>query len=129
MLVNVDDYSHPPPLDRLISISQLTATQAECTAADAYKWTNGDAIVASGSPFEPVTLADGRVKIPSQCNNMYVFPALGLAGTYSYKFIFNPSTLLHVMGTIEGSWCCSLSQEELSLKFQRHILPCLLRVT
>ncbi len=55
-------------------------SQAECTAADAYKWTNGAAIVASGSPFPSVTLPDGTVKIPSQCNNMYIFPGLGLAG-------------------------------------------------
>eukprot|EP00598_Pedospumella_elongata_P000519 CAMPEP_0184978344 /NCGR_PEP_ID=MMETSP1098-20130426/8864_1 /TAXON_ID=89044 /ORGANISM="Spumella elongata, Strain CCAP 955/1" /LENGTH=587 /DNA_ID=CAMNT_0027501465 /DNA_START=49 /DNA_END=1812 /DNA_ORIENTATION=+ len=56
-------------------------SKAECTAADAYKWTNGAAIVASGSPFPSVTLPDGTVKIPSQCNNMYIFPGLGLAAS------------------------------------------------
>jgi len=41
---------------------------AECTAENAYQWTNGKAIVATGSPFAPVTI-NGRTLIPSQCNN------------------------------------------------------------
>ena len=62
-------------------------SQAECTAEQAYKWTDGKAIVASGSPFDPVTLADGTVKIPSQCNNMYIFPGLGLAGESLFQLL------------------------------------------
>jgi hypothetical protein len=58
----------------------MLCKQAECTAEQAYKWTNGAAIVASGSPFDPVKMPDGTVKYPSQCNNMYIFPGLGLAG-------------------------------------------------
>lgn len=45
-------------------------SKAECTAENAYKWTNGRAIVATGSPFGRVTMSDGTIKIPSQCNNM-----------------------------------------------------------
>jgi len=56
-------------------------SKSECTAAQAYKWTNGNLIFASGSPFDPVEMDDERVFTVSQCNNMYIFPGLGLGAT------------------------------------------------
>ena len=51
--------------------------QSEAVPADIYRWTDGHALVGTGSPFDPVSLGSEKIRI-GQCNNVFIFPGVGL---------------------------------------------------
>lgn len=61
----------------ILALSNPTE-HAECTAEQAYRWSNGKAIYAAGVQFDPVDIG-GKTYRPSQANNCYIFPAVGMA--------------------------------------------------
>jgi len=75
---------------------------AECTFEQAMNWTQGNVIFASGSPFRPMVY-NNRNNKPSQCNNMYVFPGIGLGASLSGTRIITDRMLYKVSEALSYS--------------------------
>lgn len=85
----------------IFALSNPTS-KAECTAEQAYHWSDGRAIFASGSPFDDVQI-NGDVFIPAQANNAYVFPGIGLGVLTSESEIVSNAMFLaaaHTLATL-----------------------------
>jgi malate dehydrogenase (oxaloacetate-decarboxylating)(NADP+) len=83
---------------------------SECSAAQAYAWSEGKAIFASGSPFEPVQLGNTTL-VPGQCNNAYIFPGVGLGAVTSGTSRVTDDMFLAAARTLAGQ----VSAEDLAV--------------
>jgi len=85
-------------------------SKCECTPEDVYKVTKGKGLMATGSPFEPVTGELGTM-YSSQCNNMYIFPGVGLGALISRAPYITHSMFLAASRQLSEL----VSEEELSI--------------
>jgi len=96
-------------VERMSAINQRPAifalsnptSRAECTPEQAYAWSGGRAIFASGSPFAPVTYGE-RTFRPAQGNNAYVFPGIGLGAIACRARTLPDELFLAAAGTLAG---------------------------
>jgi malate dehydrogenase (oxaloacetate-decarboxylating) len=73
--------------------------QVEATPEQVIEWTNGEVIIATGSPFEPVTY-QGKTYHISQCNNAYIFPGVGLGVLSSNANLISDEMLMVASETL-----------------------------
>ncbi len=76
-------------------------SKSECTAEQAYQWSDGRALFACGSPFPPVTLGQ-ETFVPRQGNNSYIFPGMGLGVIVSRASRVTESMFMAAARTLAG---------------------------
>jgi len=84
----------------ILALSNPTS-HSECTAEEAYTWSKGRAIFASGTAFDPVEY-DGKLYFPGQSNNAYIFPGLGLGLVMSGAIRVHDEMLLAASEALAG---------------------------
>ncbi len=98
----------------VLPLSNPTAN-SECTAEEAFRFTGGKCICATGSPFPPVSV--GREKrFASQCNNLFIFPGIGLGALVSGTSLITDQMFMEASRAISGM----LTSEDLK---QGKVLP------
>ncbi|MFY9793730.1 MAG: malic enzyme-like NAD(P)-binding protein, partial [Candidatus Sulfotelmatobacter sp.] len=76
-------------------------SKSEANAEDLICWTDGRALVATGSPFKPVSFGGRKIQV-AQCNNIYIFPAMGLGVVASGACRVTEPMLLAAARTLAG---------------------------
>ncbi len=77
-------------------------SKAECTPEELIEWTKGKAIIATGSPFQPVHFQDKTFHI-GQCNNVYIFPGVGLGALAAQATHLTDAIFLEAARTLAAS--------------------------
>jgi len=77
-------------------------SKSEATPDDLIRWTEGGALVATGSPFAPVNYEGRKISI-AQCNNVYIFPAVGLGVVASTARRITGPMMLAAARTLAGN--------------------------
>jgi malate dehydrogenase (oxaloacetate-decarboxylating) len=77
-------------------------TKSEAKADDLIRWTDGRALVGTGSPFAPVSYGGKKIPI-AQCNNVFIFPAMGLAVVASGASRVTDAMLLAAAGALAAN--------------------------
>jgi len=95
-IVKIMAAAHPHPI--ILPLSNPTA-KSEATADDLYQWTNGKALIATGSPFPPVKFEGNEYRI-SQSNNALSYPGLGLGVLASKAKFVSDAMLWSVCSTL-----------------------------
>jgi malate dehydrogenase (oxaloacetate-decarboxylating) len=77
-------------------------SKSEAKAEDLIRWTDGRALVATGSPFAPVSYGGQTIRI-AQCNNVFIFPAMGLGLVASGAHRVTNAMMLAAARTLGGN--------------------------